>query len=185
MEKQNKQLVLGKKDQNLDNNGQKMKALSIGNGLWNHIDENLEGIREYLLGECQRENANIFLYYALKLVAIELMLNKKNYDAFPALKYSKEDFVDIIIECIAEVPTTGNIEDYKKKHNDCRKIAWGYIKSKYEDVLTVIENMHSSLSTSEKLNEKAVNLMYECLTVIYTEALIRRNELIILELSIL
>jgi len=166
------------------NDNQIFKIISHGNSLWVRVDQNLDKIKTILSRESVVPSAGEFFYDSLKLIAIELETNKNKYNKYPSTILSEEQLVDIVIESIAEnLPNIDDIEKNKTYNDELRVIIWGYMKSNFLKIFRLASKL--SLRPNELVNQEDMDLMEDCLAVVFVEAIIRKREMQILENSYL
>ena len=154
----------------------------IGNEIWRDISNDMRKIKDYLCGS--REDIGEILCKSLKLVLIEISVNKEKYDKYSPVKYSEEDFIDLVIEDIGkQVPDINDIEKNNEYIDDIRKNMWGYIKTKFTLNFNLLEKICKN--SEYILSEKECDLIHECLAVVFVEFILRERELEMLENSVL
>lgn len=166
------------------------KVISKSDMLWQEIDENNQEIFNFIeYGSLSDfDKFKVYLYIALKLVIIELNIDK-NLD-----NKKKTEFIDIkedLLNLTEGFPqqiikfNPVSFKEYKQKIEEMRFKMWENIKSyKYdlEEILIswtecYIENKIKSISDNE------TDLLLECLFTVYLENWIRKKELSFLEME--
>ena len=160
----------------------KLQLRSLSNEMWSYMIDNV-----IELGRCLRDSSikdvHDLYFKSLKLIILDLGTNKDIYKDYPPNIYSEEDFVDMIIESIGEkVPDDDKLKENEIYNNEIRAIAWGHIKTKYKEMLSLLRNL--SKEEIYDIRNEDIHLLRECLTVIFVESLLRKRELQLLENSI-
>jgi len=160
----------------------KFQLRSLSNEMWSYMIDNV-----IELGRCLRDSSikdvHDFYFKSLKLVILDLGTNKDIYKDYLPKTYSEEDFVDMVIESIGKkVPEDDKLKENEIYNNEIRAITWGHIKTKYEEMVLLLRNL--SKEETYDIRTEDINLLRECLTVIFVEALLRKRELHLLENSV-
>lgn len=158
---------------------EEIQLISISDKLWMDIKTHIDEVKNFLTTKICTDNTPILLHVALRIVISELLLEADKYEAYSAQLYEEEDFVDMVIESIVyKWPSEKEEVKSKKYIEDIRKIMWGHIKKHYALMTDLVIRINDDSWT---VSDKNMNLMIECLTVVYVECLIRDRELRFLE----
>lgn len=148
----------------------KIKLRKQAEELWPIVEKNKKTIFEYLLnGKNEKNPEDVFrmMIKCLTLVVSELYSNSNICQKYPPQVYSEEDFIDMVINTIAQrspfVNDTQEMIDYIEEY---RSILWGYAHyhgKDYFDLYSNFDKYYQDDSTLVRLRESMVIVVVECL----------------------
>lgn len=139
---------------------------------WLFVERNKKRMFEYLLNgklqdDTHPEEALRMMIRCLGLVVRELYLRTEKRQKYPPQVYSEEDFIDMVINTIAQrspfVNDTQEMIDYIEEY---RSILWGYAHyhgKDYFDLYSNFDKYYQDDSTLVRLRESMVIVVVECL----------------------
>lgn len=161
----------------------KLELISYTNDLWVMMKDNMGVIKEYMENNEKTPLISNLIAHSIKLILGELMLKQEEYSKYPAVNYSDEDYVDMVIDTMTSMfPSIGDKEACEAYITENRKIIWGHIKTRCKRLSEIILGMSDQQQAENfVVNSEDMNIFDECLTVVRMECIFREIETYILE----
>jgi hypothetical protein len=159
-----------------------IQLIAFNNSTWVLIKTHMEDIGEFLSSHDKTPLIAELIAMSVKLILSELILNVEDYKKYPAVIYSDEDFVDMVIDSMAnKIPGYDDLAANETYIDEIRQVIWGHIKVHVDRVSEVLTLFSDNKKTEEVLTEADSNIFMECLTVAWVECILRERESHLLE----
>jgi len=157
-----------------------MKLIALNNKSWRTIKENRSKVVEFFV--YNKRDPIIYELFAIsiELIISEFILNPQYYDKYPSKDYSNKDLVNVVIDTIGSSvpPDIDKFEDNEKYIDELRNLIWGYMKMLYTKNSSTFFRI---MEKEGKLVKKDMNILENCLIVVWVESFLRNREHIIIE----
>jgi hypothetical protein len=141
--------------------------------MWKTVENHNEEIQEFLTKGIQTKNTSSLLFLCLKIVLVESLYNDR-YKKYKPKRYNNSDFIDLTIETMIN-----KYNSMESKQEDIREIAWGHIRSRSSDLISLYRKIQNPCF--DILEEDEKSMLLQCSAVVLVELLLKNKKLLILE----
>jgi len=159
----------------------KMEALANKN--WEIIKDNSSAIAKFLANHQHSSFIAEMTAISANLIVTELVFNGIKYSIYPSINNDNDYFIETVIKILNfSVPDINDKEANELYIDNIRSIIWGHMKSRF-NILSEILISFDIEGKKNPLSQEDCDILLECLTVAWIEAILRRKEIMILENS--
>ena len=161
----------------MDTTKEKIRMTEYNKKAWPLVDEKLEIMSAYLSdGEfvegTDAEDIFKLMLGCLAIVVGELYANTDNYRKYESKDYAEEDFVDMVIESIAQkFPDKNDTDKVAEYVENFRAILWGHARCHSLNYFKLYINLNEYVKDGS-----TVDFLRECMTIVTIERVLRTME---------
>ena len=160
----------------------KVQLINFNSTSWEYMKDHIEEIGEFLSTYDKTPSVAELIVLSVRLILSEVMLYNDIYKKYPAVVYTDEDFVDMVIESMeTTAPDPNDLKANDIYFDDMRRTMWGHIKTRISRLFKILGTMSNPDTRDESLSDEDANVFVECLMVVWVECILRKRESQLLE----